>query len=559
MTSFVVGRFRSSEVRFRVITAVVAVIVAALTWVLVTSPTVKSAAGTVPPHGSVLASSTGGPTISAMSPELARIAGSDPRRLVEAIIQLRRGVNAIEGRALVRSLGGRPELELHIINGFSARLTAGAARQLAESRLVRAVSLNAVIRESTIVNLDPKNLATVFNQSVRATSLWNRSTGKGVGVAVIDTGITGSGSDFRTSQTASASRVIASAVVDPNATTAGDAYGHGTVVGGLIAGNGGNRDAGDPERGKYAGSAPDASLISIKIGDDSGQATTLDAIYGLQFAVDHRDDYNIGVINMSFRSTSAESYQTDPLDAAAEQAWFDGIVVVAAAGNLGTTSDAVSYAPGNDPYVITVGAVDDQGTKSPADDVETGWSSRGETQDGVAKPDVLAPGNHIVSTLAPDSAFTTLCPSCIVGGSYFQASGTSLAAPIVSGVVADLRAAHPNWTPDMVKGAIVNTALPVSADGSELNAYWANWAFGGQLDSNRGLTPNDLVNPNAGTIDPTLASWSAASWSAATSPQLASWSLASWSCSDCSSDGGGSGSVNPTLASWSIGWATMWG
>ncbi len=557
MTSFVVGRLRPSEVRFRVITTVVAVIVAALTWVLVTGPPVKSASGAVPPLGSVPASSTSGPTISAMSPELARIAGSHPRRLVEAIIQLRDGVNAIQGRALVRSLGGRPGLELRIINGLSARLAAGAARRLAESRLVRAVSLNAVIRESTIVNLDPKNLATVFNQSVRATSLWNRSTGKGVGVAVIDTGITGSGPDFRTSQTASTSRVIGSAVVDPNAITAGDTYGHGTVVGGLIAGNGGNRDAGDPERGKYAGSAPDASLISIKIGDDSGQATTLDAIYGLQFAVDHRDDYNIGVINMSFRATSAESYRTDPLDAAAEQAWFDGIVVVAAAGNLGTASGAVSYAPGNDPYVITVGAVDDQGTRSPVDDVETSWSSRGDTQDGVAKPDVLAPGNHIVSTLAPDSAFTTLCPSCIVGGSYFQASGTSLAAPIVSGVVADLRAAHPNWTPDMVKGAIVNTALPVSGDGSELNAYWAYWAFGDQLDSNRGLTPNDLINPNAGTIDPTLASWSAASWSAATSPLLASWSLASWSCGDCSSDG--SGSVNPTLASWSIGWATMWG
>ena len=156
--------------------------------------------------------------------------------------------------------------------------------------------------------------------------------------------------------------MVASAVIDPNASTAADTYGHGTAVAGLVAGNGASRDAGDPLRNEYAGSAPNANLISVKVANDDGQATTLDAIYGLQFAVDHKDDYNIRVINMSFRSTDAESYRTDPLDAAAEQAWFDGITVVAAAGNMGTASDAVSYAPGNDPYVITVGAVDDQGT-----------------------------------------------------------------------------------------------------------------------------------------------------------------------------------------------------
>ena len=160
---------------------------------------------------------------------------------------------------------------------------------------------------------------------------------------------------------------------------------------GLIAGDGWYRDSGDSLYGQYAGTAPDANLISVKVADDSGHATTLDAIYGLQFAVDHKADYNIRVVNLSFRSTSEESYTTDPLDAAVEQAWFHGITIVAAAGNLGTATDAVSYAPGNDPYVITVGAVDTGGTTSTSDDVQASWSSRGVTQDGFSKPDVRRP------------------------------------------------------------------------------------------------------------------------------------------------------------------------
>ena len=221
--------------------------------------------------------------------------------------------------------------------------------------------MNAAIRSTTLTDPTPATLATSFDQSTGATRLWNRSTGAGVGVAVIDTGISGDLPDFRTSQGSSTSRVAASAVIDPNATTANDTYGHGTAVAGLVAGNGWDRDSGDPLYGQYAGTAPDANLISIKIADDSGAATILDAIYGLQFAVDHKADYNIRVVNLSFRSSSAQSYTTDPLDAAVEQAWFHGITVVAAAGNLGSASDAVSYAPGNDPYVITVGATDSTG------------------------------------------------------------------------------------------------------------------------------------------------------------------------------------------------------
>jgi serine protease AprX len=475
------------------------------------------------------------------------------------IVQLRSGVALAQGRALVRSFGGQPGVDLRIINGLSARMSAGAARRLAASPLVHAVSRNAPIQQSTLVDFSPWNLATSFNRSVGATRLWNRSTGRGVGVAVIDSGIDGNLPDFRTGRHGSNSRVFASAVVDPNATTtAADTFGHGTAVAGLVAGDGGYRDPGDPLWGKYAGTAPDANLISVKVADDSGRATTLDAIYGLQFVVDHKTDYDIRVVNLSFRSTSAESYTADPLDAAVEQAWFDGITVVAAAGNLGVAPDAVSYAPGNDPYVLTVGATNNQGTGWIADDVETNWSSRGVTQDGFSKPDVLAPGAHIVTTLAPNSAFATLCASCVVNREYFKASGTSLAAPIVSGVVADLLAAHPDWTPDIVKGAIVNSGASLTGGGIELRAMGAYWASGAQLASNQNLTPNQLVNPNTDGIDYNTASWSAGTWGRATDPLTASWSTASWSCDSCSSTS--SDDVSPSTASWSnVGWSTSWG
>src|SRR5215208_7724422 len=202
--------------------------------------------------------------------------------------------------------------------------------------------------------------------------------------------------DFRATGTSS-SRVIANAVTNPDAQTPGDAYGHGTHVAGIIAGNSWNRSVSDGLRGKYVGIAPEANLISVKVSDDAGDASVLDVIYGLQFVVDNKAAYNIRVVNLSLESTATGSHKTDPLDAAVESAWFKGIVVVTAAGNRGSAADAVSRAPGNDPYAISVGAVDDQGTKVPGDDLMATWSSRGTTQDGFAKPDVYAPGAKIVS------------------------------------------------------------------------------------------------------------------------------------------------------------------
>jgi serine protease AprX len=485
------------------------------------------------------------------------MASSRPSRRVEVIVQLDRGTSPRVGRELIAASGGRVTGDLHVINGLAASMTAAKAKSLASYPGVRVVSLNATVKKNSI---DGSRLATSYDASLKAPHAWKKgATGEGVGVAVIDTGIAGDLPDFRESQTDSSSRVLATATINPGASSDGDDYGHGTHVAGIIAGNGNNRPDSDPLQGSYVGVAPDANLISIKIDDDQGDASVLDVIYGLQFAVDFKDDYDIRVVNLSLESTEAQSYKTDPLAAAAEAAWFKGIVVVAAAGNRGSDADAVKYAPGNDPYVITVGAVDDQGTKSTGDDALASWSSRGTTQDGFSKPEVVAPGARIVSNLAPSSQFASMCASCVVSGQYIRAGGTSMSAPMVAGAVANLLQLHPDWTPDQVKGVLMGASS--SVDGSDKMISLANVGQSGKnASSNEGLSPNELIDPATGEIDYARSRWSRSRWS------RSRWSGASfarsrWSC-DCSELSGDS--VDPTRSRWSRSrwsrsrWSTSW-
>jgi serine protease AprX len=376
-----------------------------------------------------------------------------------------------------------------------------------------------------------------------------------VGVAVVDTGVDGALPDFAT-RNHSSSRVVASAVANADATTATDSYGHGTDVAGIIAGNGDNRGQGDPLDGRYVGVAPNANLISIKVSDETGKSSVLDVIYGLQFAVEHQSEFNIRVINLSLDSTTPQSYKTDPLDAAVESVWMHGIVVVAAAGNLGNAANAVQFAPANDPYVITVGGVDENGSANPTGDTIATWSSRGTTQDGVQKPDVYAPGAHIVSVLAPNSVFAISCPTCVVGhGQYIQTSGTSMAAPAISGLVADLLQIHPNWTPDQVKGDLTSSAVTENNSFQEPNALKAALLWN-PAAADQGLTPSSLINTATGNINYNLSSWSLSSWSRARGTLRAGFALSSWSCKDCTASGGAG--ATPSLGSWSLGsWSTV--
>jgi serine protease AprX len=493
----------------------------------------------------------------------------------EYIVQMDKGTSPAMGKRLVRKLGGRvTSPTLRVINGFGAALTRKAAARLRHHRGVKAISRNRAMAQSaadtsggyTCPVTDATTIAAKpapsggldydvpisnavnrvdqpFVRAIRADAAWSRATGRGVGVAVIDTGIAGDVPDFQTAR--NGSRVIASAVTNPCARDANDQYGHGTHVAGLIAGNSLVYPIAHWAHGKYMGVAPRANLVSVKVSDDDGNTTVLDVIYGIQFAVDHKAAYGIRVVNLSLSSTVAESYRSDPLDAAAESAWFAGLVVVTAAGNEGATNDGVTFAPANDPWVITAGALDDRGTFTRLDDVLASWSSRGLTQDGIRKPEVLAPGARLVSTLAPNSDFAHLCPECVLdNGRYFRAGGTSMSAAVVSGAAALLLEDHPSWTPAQVKGALTSKLVDVPGAGGVIDVAAA-------LDATStfsvDLPANDLIDPASGQIDWTRASFRRASFrDASGSPLSASWSRASFRC-DCGFTS--SGEVDATRAS----------
>jgi serine protease AprX len=501
-----------------------------------------------------------------LTPALADLAERHPGKRVEVIVQLAAGTKRGAATPLVQKLGGKVTRDLHIINAVVAKLPAAGARELATRPEIRAVSPNGAIKPQA----KGDSLSTSFNQSIQAPYLWNTygGTGRGVGVAVIDTGIAGDLPDFRASSIDKRSRVIGSVVVNPDATTATDRYGHGTHVAGIIAGDSDVRDVGDSKKGHFSGVAPRANLVSVKVSDDDGNTSVLDVIAGIQFAMDHKAEYNIRVMNLSLESTVAESYKTDPLDAAVEAAWNDGIFVVAAAGNRGPGGDAVQYAPGNDPYVVSVGAVDDQGTKEIADDQPATWSSRGTTQDGFNKPDIYAPGAKIVSDLAPDSAYSKLCPSCVSeDGEYIRTGGTSMAAPMVAGAAAIGFQLMPSLTPDRVKALLRDSDRPLTDTIDELSLVDAARRFstdGGRL-ANQGLTPNEYIDPATGGIDYTRSSWSRSSWSNASDLLRSSWSRSSWSMApDSDPSQGATDAVNPARSSWSrsswsrSSWSTSW-
>jgi serine protease AprX len=539
-----------------------------------------SAAAAEPP--AALAASPAGK----VTPALEHLANVDAARGVDVIVQFAGGGDPAAQAATIRGAGGEPGDVLELIGAVQARMDAGQAVRLARQPGVRAVTLNGKVAsardldehdEDDDVNLDARKLRTAYNHSIRSTRMWNNEehggTGRGVGVAVIDTGIAGDLVDFTRSEHDPASRVVANVVVHPDATNPGDQVGHGTHVAGLIAANGDNRTSTDPTDKRYVGVAPQANLINVKASDDQGNTTVADVINGLQFVVDKQRDFNIRVVNLSLTSTVQQSYTIDPLAAAAEQAYFAGVLVVAASGNSGP--DSVKFAPGNDPYVLSVGGADDRGTKDVRDDVIASWTSTGTTQDGFRKPEVMAPGAKLVSTLAPRSAYASQCPTCVVDTEYLRLGGTSMATGVVSGAAAILAQVHPEWTPSELKGALINRSRNVPGTGTQIDVDDARQASGDDLRSNTGLTPSTFIDPATGMVDQTRARWGGFEWQQATDSLRARWGSASFVCS-CANTidlaqtdplrarwGGADptrarwGSVDSSRARWgSVGWST---
>jgi serine protease AprX len=292
--------------------------------------------------------------------------------------------------------------------------------------------------------------------------------GAGVTVAVVDSGVA---LDYDFSSAlgeADTGRLLLQIGFNQYSDTVHDAYGHGTHVAGIIAGNG------NGSSGFYQGIAPGANLIGLKVSDEYGMAYESDTVAALQWISDHKDEYNIRVVNMSINSTLEASYHDSPLDAAVEILWLNGIVVVASSGNKGPDNgfEPVMAAPANDPMIITVGASEEKGDADRANDVIAPFTSYEETVDFYVKPEIIAPGKDIISTLPGSSEWRNEQPDRFVEGGYFRISGTSMAAPMVAGAAALLLQAEPTLTPDQVKYRLTATAGRVGK-GNYLDVYAA--------------------------------------------------------------------------------------
>ena len=296
-------------------------------------------------------------------------------------------------------------------------------------------------------------------------------------IAVVDSGIDASRSDV-------AGRVVANVNLStlPN-NSPGDGRGHGTMVAGLAAGNAAG----------YAGAAPNAKIVSLDVMDDSGMARTSDVITAAQWILANKNQYNIRVANFSLHSTTPSNFTRDPLDRAVEKLWFNNVVVVAASGNYGTAGgpSGVKYAPGNDPFVITVGGLDLKGTLATSDDSAADWSAYGYTYDGFWKPDISAAGRFVTGPVSPNATLYSERPDHVVAPGYMQLSGTSFASPIVAGAAAQILARKPGLTPDQVKSALMASARPLPQN--------ANFAAGvGEVNAVGAALRTVYPNPNAG-------------------------------------------------------------
>ena len=269
-----------------------------------------------------------------------------------------------------------------------------------------------------------------------------------------------------------------------------DTSGHGTHIASIIA----NSEV--DELGRSLGVAPDVNLVTVRAFSAEGQATYADVIQGLDMLMKKRNRLNLRVVNLSFYSEPQGQYWQDPLNQAVMRLWKAGIVVVTGAGNTGPDALTIG-APGNVPYVITVGSLTDNYTPDdPSDDYIPPFSSAGPTYDGFAKPDFLAPGAHVLGLVPEDSTIATDYADVAQGNGYYSLSGTSMSAAATSGVVALMLQADPSLTPDNVKCRLLSTAVPAMDENSGNPAFSIFQQGAGQIDALAAInsTATDCAN-----------------------------------------------------------------
>jgi serine protease AprX len=377
----------------------------------------------------------------------------------------------------VRRVGGTITHELGIIDAVGARLTPAQGEILARSREVRRIYPDRAVRAA---GGRSKNVNTFYPTLVGADRLHSEGIlGTGVTVGVVDTGLWAGiqANDYLMKNIHGQKRVLSryngiTHIID---LVPADPYGHGTHVTSIIASSKTNAVS-------YDSIAPNANLLPVTSFDLSGSGTYLDVIRGIDHILRYKNIYNIRVLNLSFSAPPRSYYWDDPLNQAVMRAWRAGIVVVVSAGNTGPAPMTIGV-PGNVPYVITVGAMTDNYTPDqPADDFLASFSSTGPTVEGFVKPDVVAPGGHLLALMDSQSLLTVKHAEYHDQGAYFAMSGTSQAAAVVSGIAALLLQREPWLSPDEVKCRLMASARPaVKASGKPAYSVFQQGA--GRVDA----------------------------------------------------------------------------
>ncbi len=419
------------------------------------------------------------------------------------------GASIADATRAVRANGGRVTDEISIINAVIANVPQNRLARLAKSPGVIRVTPDRSVRSAGgLANVE-------FAKSIGAKQAWDADVlGAGVTVAVLDSGVDptfvtlrmGPRGDRDKDRILAYYDVLSSKLYAPQQMlkSPGDPNGHGTHVSGIIGDS-----FFEPKDKEYRGIAPAANLVAVRVLDKTGMGKYADVLKGLEWIVKNKAKYNIRVLNMSMYATPVAPYWADPYNLAVMAAWKAGIVVVASAGNGGPAPLSIGV-PGNTPYIITVGAFTDNYTPTDfGDDYIPPFSATGPTLDAFVKPDLIAPGAHIVSLMDDRTYLADAYPENKVNGRHFRMSGTSMSAAVVSGIAALMLSRNPALTPDQVKYRLTVTARPQFSEKTGEAAYtiWEQgagrvWAADAVLTDLEGAANGgmDITADLAGTV-----------------------------------------------------------